>query len=316
MAALHPGEISDLLAGEVPILIDSHESAKSLRGLEEPLGRLLEKGVRKTDVLIAVGGGIVQDVVCFLASTMFRGMDWSFVPTTVLAQADSCIGSKSCVNAPSAKNVLGTIHGPREVVIWGGFRTTLAETEIRSGIGEMIKIHVLEGRKSFEEIAAAHPELLLRDSTMEEFIGRSLLLKRRWVEEDEFDRGPRNLLNYGHSFGHAIEAASDFSVAHGLAVTIGMDMANSLSARIGRIPERERDRMRATLVENVRGVDLKTLSAQRVLDAMARDKKRVGERLALILLGPGLRAEKVEVPCDADFERWCSSYLEGSPFGR
>src|SRR5581483_3202456 len=193
--------------------------------------------IRRNHVLVAIGGGIIQDITCFLAATMLRGLPWNFIPTTLLAQADSCIGSKSSINAGEAKNILGTFTPPARVDVSTRFLKTLDERDIRSGIGEMLKVHAIEGPQSFDQIAHDYENILSDDSVMLHYIRRSLDIKKRIIEIDEFDRGPRNVMNYGHSFGHAIESATDFAVPHGIAVTLGMDLANYTAVRTGRTGE-------------------------------------------------------------------------------
>lgn len=266
------------------VTIEALEDMKSLERIPEIVERLVELGVRRSDELLAIGGGITQDVVAFLATIMFRGMDWSFVPTTLLAQSDSCIGSKSSINAAGTKNLVGTFRAPRRVTIDVRFLKTLDEADIRSGIGEMLKVHAIAGPMHFDRLAAEYDDLLADGAVMEAAIHRSLLFKRELIQIDEFDRGPRNVMNYGHSFGHAIEIATDYAIPHGVAVTIGMDLANYTSARLGVSGADQYERMHPTLARNYRGFESIAIDPERLLAALRRDKKNTATHLRLVLV--------------------------------
>lgn len=309
VARLYRKRLAGLLEAPSVLRIEATERAKSLERFPGYVRRLVAKGVRRKDVLVAVGGGIIQDIACFLAATLLRGLDWEFYPTTLLAQADSCIGSKSSINSGGAKNILGTFTPPRRVVIGAGFLSTLDERDLRSGVGEMLKVHAIEGPSSFDRIAADYPRLFSDRSVMLDYVRRSLEIKRRVVEADEFDRGPRQVMNYGHSFGHAVEAATRFAVPHGVAVTIGMDLANFAALRLGRARADVYRRMRPVLAENYRGFERTSVPLEPFLAAIGKDKKNTRARLGLILPGAGGRVAKVEVPKDDAFRSLCADYL-------
>ena len=265
------------------VTVEAAEDTKSLEAMPALVERLVAQDVRKSDELIAVGGGITQDVVAFAATTMFRGMDWSFVPTTLLAQADSCIGSKSSINAAGTKNLLGTFKAPISVTIDTAFLGTLAESDLRSGIGEMLKVHAISGPADFDSLTSEYDQLLEDPDSLMRAIHRSLLMKRGLIELDEYDRGPRNVMNYGHSFGHAIEIATDYGIPHGIAVTIGMDMANFVAMSIGETTEQQYLRMHAILVRNAGSFAQVEFPRDRLFGALQRDKKNTATHLRLIL---------------------------------
>ncbi|MEK7244833.1 MAG: 3-dehydroquinate synthase family protein, partial [Pseudomonadota bacterium] len=189
VARLHADRLAGILALPSVLRLEASEEAKSLDRFPAYVEHLLSQGVRRDHALIAVGGGIVQDIACFLAATLLRGVPWRFYPTTLLAQADSCIGSKSSINCGHAKNILGTFTPPEEVVVDVRFLDTLDERDVRSGVGEMLKVHAIEGPAAFDEIATAYPDLFRNAATMQRFVRRALEIKRRYIEEDEFDRG-------------------------------------------------------------------------------------------------------------------------------
>jgi len=260
-------------------------------------------------VLVAIGGGVVQDIVCFLAAVLLRGLEWRFYPTTLLAQADSCVGSKSSINVGRIKNVLCTFTPPAAIRINTRVLATLDPVEIRSGIGEMLKVHAIDGPASFDRIAAAYPALLADRGVLEQFIRASLLIKRRLIEADEFDVGARRVMNYGHSFGHAIESATDFGVPHGIAVTIWMDMANYTAARLGVSPPAHFERMHPTLAANYAGFERVDVPLDRLLAALGTDKKNTDSRLTLILPDAGGTPAIGSYPNDAAFRGICADYF-------
>ncbi len=311
IARLYEEPLRGLRAASVT-LVEAEERAKTLEEMPLYVRKLLEQGFRRHHRLVAIGGGIIQDITCFLAATMMRGVDWLFFPTTLLAQADSCIGSKSSINVGSFKNVLGTFTPPREVFIDVGLLRTLDERDVRSGVGEILKVHAIDGPESFQDVAKAYDRLFEDDAVLAHYIQRALRIKKRFIEEDEFDRGPRQIFNYGHTFGHAIEAATEFAVPHGIAVTMGMDLANFLAWRLGHSDRQTFDRMHPTLRRNYRGYETLSIPGDRFFAALQHDKKNIGQREVTAIL-PDMRGCPVRVqrPADAPFQDACTSYFEG-----
>jgi 3-dehydroquinate synthase len=311
VSALHATALREILEIARSVQrVEALEDNKSLEVVPQLIKKLADAGIRRDHVLVAIGGGILQDMTCFAASILFRGMDWVFLPTTLLAQADSCIGSKSSINAAGTKNLVGNFYPPRQISIAAEFLSTLDPRDVRSGVGEMLKVHIVDGPSSCDRIAAAYDQLFNDSRIMLVFIRDSLLIKKRIIELDEFDRGPRNVMNYGHSFGHAIEAATDFCVPHGIAVTMGMDMANHVSRKMGRLDNANFSRMHSVLRKNYDGYEEAPVPLSRLFDALSRDKKNVGVDLTLILPDARAHIEKVRVPADAAFRESCHEYLE------
>ena len=311
IAALYEDEFAPLFDQPSVLRIEAREESKSLDRFPSYVEHLVGRGVRRDHTLIAIGGGITQDITCFLAATLLRGVAWHFYPTTLLAQADSCIGSKSSINCGAAKNILGTFTPPGRVVINSRFLDTLDERDVRSGVGEMLKAHAIEGPGAFDRIAADYERLFKGRTVMVDYIHRSLAIKTRYIEEDEFDLGPRNVFNYGHSFGHAIEAATGFAVPHGIAVTIGMDMANFAAVRFGIATDGNFRRMHPTLKSNYQGFENHPIPTGPFLDAIAKDKKNTGSgTVALILPDAEGRLSKGSFANDDAFAALCADYLE------
>lgn len=282
--ALHP-RVRDAFA-DVPVLeIDAVEGNKTLAfAVDRVLPFLLDHGATRASTVIAIGGGIVQDLVGFVCSIVFRGLGWLFYPTTLLAQADSCIGSKTSLNHERYKNLLGTFFPPRQVIVDPRFLTTLDPLDHLSGVGEILKIHLLESAAAVAELGRELDRLWARDpDVVARCALRSLGFKRRYIEIDEYDEGPRLVLNYGHCIGHALETATGYAIPHGIAVMYGMSAANRLSVRRGWLAPEIGAEM-ARLCEP--RLPLRDVAARADVDALLaalrRDKKNVGAKIVII----------------------------------
>lgn len=308
VATLYRDDLAPILGNASTLVIEANEQAKTLDRFTGYVEALVSQSVRRNHLIVAIGGGIIQDITAFLATTLLRGLPWAFYPTTLLAQADSCIGSKSSINVGNAKNILGTYCPPNRITIDPELLLTLAEVDVRSGIGEMLKVHAIAGPDLFDEIAAAYTRLDDRE-LLQYFIRRSLEIKKSVIETDEFDVGPRNVMNYGHSFGHAIEAATDFAVPHGIAVTIGMDLANHVAVRMGRVDNHHFERMHPVLMENSSGFHNVEVPQDRFRAALGKDKKNVGAGLSLILPDASGVPQRVVTDNSPEFHATCAGYF-------
>ncbi len=282
ISKLYGGRINNILNARI-LIIEASEENKSLRCFPNYINELVKLNVRRGQMLVAIGGGIIQDITCFLATTMMRGLPWEFYPTTLLAQSDSCIGSKSSINSGDIKNILGTFTPPKNIVIDVDFLQTLKKKEIYSGIGEMIKVHAINSPKSFDEISDAYEDIVENFDIMEKFIHNSLLMKKKLIEIDEFDTGQRNIMNYGHSFGHAIETATNYEIPHGIAVTIGMDIANYFAASVGVSTKEHFERMHPVMDKNCASYRHIKINTELLVSALKKDKKNSATQLRLIL---------------------------------
>lgn len=310
IADLYGRQMDRVLAAPSVLLIEATENNKSLECFPSYVEHLIGRSIRRGHALVAIGGGIIQDITCFLAATLLRGVDWHFYPTTLLAQADSCIGSKSSINCAGAKNILGTFTPPQSVTITTSVLRTLDERDVRSGIGEMLKVHAIEGPESFQQIADDYDRILTDDSVMASYIRASLEIKRRIIEIDEFDRGVRNVMNYGHTFGHAIESATDFAVPHGIAVTIGMDMANFVAAGLGRTSPALFEQRHPLLKVNFHDFEQTDIPFEPLLGALAKDKKNTDAQLSLVLPNHEGVIERALQTNNAEFQELCRQYLD------
>ena len=284
VAQLYPELLQPVLEAPSVLLLDALETNKSLEKLPEYVDFLVNNKIRRNHMLVAIGGGIMQDITSFLAATILRGVEWIFYPTTLLSQADSCIGSKSSINCRGSKNILGTFTPPQKIYLSTRFLSTLALRELKSGVGEMLKVHAIAGPHDFQSIATDYDDLFSDSEMMMKRIRRSLEIKKDYIEKDEFDKGPRLIFNYGHSFGHAIESATNFEIPHGIAVSIGCDMANYCAFRLGISTEAIWKSMSPTFKANYQGYENVKIPFETFLSALGKDKKNVGsDSFSLIL---------------------------------
>ena len=297
---------SFLAAGIDPIVIVANEPAKSLDRMTEIVVQLRDRRATRKSTLVAVGGGVVQDIAAFAASVYMRGIQWIYVPTTLLSMTDSCIGGKSSINVGPYKNIVGTFHPPVDVLIDPAFAATLTDEQRAAGLCEAAKICLCRSGEEFDAYMADSPSVRSDARTLVAVINRSLRAKTWFVELDEFDRGERLLLNFGHTFGHAIEAATHFSVSHGIAVGLGMAAAFHMGQALGR-DYRGQARItafRAHVADLLAAVpDLpKALRVARIaglMDAFESDKKHSREHYAVILPRENGTIERLLLPRDA-----------------
>jgi 3-dehydroquinate synthase len=284
VAQLYSEQLQTVLEAPSVLILDALETNKSVENLPDYIEFLVGKNIRRNHTLVAIGGGIMQDITSFLAATLLRGIEWIFFPTTLLSQADSCIGSKSSINCRGTKNILGTFTPPQKIYLSTCFLRTLELSELKSGVGEMLKVHAIAGPRDFQSIAWDFDALFSNSEMMMKRIRRSLEIKKDYIEKDEFDKGPRLIFNYGHSFGHAIESATNFEIPHGIAVSIGCDMANYCAYRLGISTETIWKSMSPTFKANYQGYETKEIPFEPFLSALGKDKKNIGkDSFSLIL---------------------------------
>ena len=214
------------------------EASKNLQTIADLASELAKRGFDRSDGLIALGGGVTGDITGFLASIYMRGIPFVQVPTTLLAQVDSSVGGKTGVDIPEGKNLVGTFYQPKAVYIDIDVLQTLPVEELRGGLGEVIKYGVIYDADFFDFLRTnREPIFALDQETITRLIARCCEIKARVVEQDEREGGLRRILNFGHTIGHAVEAASDFTIIHGLAVGIGMCAAADLAVKAGHLTE-------------------------------------------------------------------------------
>lgn len=275
------------------ILVEATEENKVIETALGICERITEIPAKRNAVLISIGGGIIQDITGFVANITYRGIHWIFVPTTLLAACDSCIGGKTSLNYKRYKNLLGTFFPPEEIHICPDFFNTLSERDYRSGLGEVVKFNIMAGQKSLSGMEQRMDALLARDpKTIRDYVETSLRFKKQFIEVDEFDQGERIKLNFAHTFGHAIEVVSGYAIPHGTAVAIGMIMADRISVRRSILDASVAGRAEQLLMQVITiDASLLKVPTESFLNAMRKDKKQTSAALTAVLL-----ANYVDVP--------------------
>jgi 3-dehydroquinate synthase len=270
-------ETSSVINQYPTLLVDASENFKCIDGVFEVLDFMSTQRVGRGSTVVVIGGGIVQDVGAFACGVFKRGVPWVFVPTTLLAQTDSCIGSKSALNFQGAKNLIGMFSAPRRVTINANYLHTLPQSEIDSGLGEAFRLSIIGGVDSLSQFESLLPLALERDQeSLERIIYLALRIKKSVIEVDEFELDLRRSMNYGHSLGHAIEALTNWAIPHGTAVTIGLIVENEISFRAGLLSQSERDRILkvgAKLIGDGARTILRSIDLAGIIDLLFKDKK-------------------------------------------
>ena len=283
------------------IVFPAGEKSKTLETYAELVRGFAALELTRTDVAIALGGGVVGDLTGFAAATYMRGIDFIQVPTTLLAMVDSSIGGKTGVDIPEGKNLVGAFHLPKKIIRDVKFLETLPEKELKNGLAEMIKTAVLFDKEMFRELESLGSTVseestgvvrtLKSPETLKTLIERCASWKQKIVDEDFKEGGKRKLLNLGHTFGHAIEKVSDFAISHGEAVAMGMRIVGRDVPEIGR------------MLDAYGYGRLEGLPKDKIIDAIRCDKKRSGDTITLIVPRKIGECELVETPM-TELEGW------------
>ncbi len=289
------------------IIVEAIEANKSLEYMPTIIQALRKLSADRATNLVAIGGGIIQDITTFVASIYMRGVTWTYMPTTLLSMVDSCIGGKSSINVSGYKNLVGNFYPPRTVFVDTSFVETLDAEMVVGGLFEAAKICYARNYTQFEKYLAEEPTYPLRPDRAERVIVQSLETKKWFIETDEFDQKERLLLNFGHTFGHAMEAASDFRISHGIGVGLGMLVSieyakhdRQLTAigldRIAYLKAHIKDLLRAAAYcdqENLPIIDLSL-----VMGKFDHDKKHGAKSYCLIIPSGDGELELTSVPKD------------------
>lgn len=296
---------------DVPVIwIEATEEAKALQETLPLFVALKQAGLGRSSRIAAIGGGVVQDIATFVASLFMRGISWSYVPTTFLGMADSCLGGKSSINVGPYKNLIGNFHPPSRIDILPVFARTLPAVELAGGAAEAAKIAFCRGASAFATYERLAAPVLCGDwheQQLAELLHATLAVKQWFIETDEFDQAERRLLNFGHTWGHALESATAFAIPHGLAVAIGM-MASICFT--GHQPDSAGlwQHCLALLRPVLEPAQLQVFDAERFLKAFQADKKHSPGQYHLIVPTSsdpaGLGVQEIQLPaaqpsCDA-----------------
>ena len=253
------------------------EKSKNPTVLMELLEHLAEESLARTDLILALGGGVVGDLAGFAAAIYLRGIHFIQVPTTLLAMVDSSVGGKTAVDLKAGKNLCGAFWQPSFVLIDPDLLQTLPPEEYTCGMGEVIKYALLYDKELFELLEQGKEETELVC-----VIASCIRHKQAAVEADEFDRGARQFLNLGHTFGHAVELASDYHLSHGAAVAVGMMAVANAAKKKGLFSEEETNRLAALLQQ--KGLPIRYDADRELVNAaIGRDKKKAGYRISLVV---------------------------------
>jgi 3-dehydroquinate synthase len=279
------GEDLATLTAEEPILLPDGERFKNLATVGRIYDALIRSGADRATTIIAVGGGVVGDVAGFAAATFLRGVPVVQVPTTLLAQVDSAIGGKVGVNHAAGKNLIGAYHQPAGVIVDPEFLASLPRREFRAGLYEVVKYGVIASRPLFEQLQKGMAQLFARDpAVLLPIIADCCRIKGSVVEQDERESGPRRALNFGHTLGHALEAATKYRrFRHGEAVGYGMLAAANLAVARGAMAESDRDALGQLIAQMGPMPSVSDLSATQVVEAVGRDKKVIAGHLHFVL---------------------------------
>ena len=268
------------------IVLESLETIKTIDSVLQICEKMTDIPAKRNTHLISIGGGIIQDITGFVASSLYRGIKWTFVPTTLLAGCDSCIGGKSSLNFMKYKNLLGSFYPPDRIIICPEFFKTLTTKDFESGLGEVVKFNIMAGPDGVDYIDGELDNLLSRNSaSLKMCIEKSLQFKKTFIEIDEFDRGERIKLNFAHTFGHGIESVTDYAIPHGTAVAIGMIMADYISMERKLITEEFCFKCEKVLQRIIHiDYDLSLISFDEYIKAIRKDKKQVNDQITAVLL--------------------------------
>ncbi|MFA5197256.1 MAG: hypothetical protein WC437_02425 [Patescibacteria group bacterium] len=269
-------------------MAEANEDFKTIEGATKLIDFLQESSFSKSENLIVVGGGTIQDVAAFVGGTFKRGITWYFVPTTLLAMCDSCIGAKASINYRGVKNQLGLFNAPNKVIINPNFISSLARTDISNGLGEILKLCLIGGHDSY----SLYKKLVVDGNveSLDEYrrlILTALAIKKAVIEVDEFDLGVRKVLNYGHTFGHAIEVITDYQIPHGQAIAIGMLIVNDISARLGHMPTAINNDVRRRIFDLLSPETTRIMSrfsSAQLEELLLKDKKTMSGKVNLVLV--------------------------------
>lgn len=266
------------------VVLKPGEKSKSVESLLEVYDRLLDFGITRGDIIIALGGGVIGDLTGFAASTLLRGIPFIQIPTSLLAQIDSSIGGKVAVDLPKGKNLIGSFYHPEAVFIDPNVLNTLSTKFLHDGMGEVIKYGAIKDANLFHKLENFKDDQDLL-ANIDEVIYTCCSIKKVVVEKDEKDTGDRMMLNFGHTIGHSIEKYFNFEkYTHGEAVSIGMYLITTKSEALGITEENSAERIKNLLIKYELPYEVKNLDKSKILETIAFDKKNNKDNINIILL--------------------------------
>ena len=287
-----------------PFVFPAGESSKNLTTYGQILESFAEAQLTRSDLIVALGGGVTGDMTGFAAATYLRGLPWIQLPTTLLAAVDASVGGKTAVDLPNGKNLVGAFHQPLQVIFDTTCLDTLAQPQIQDGLAEMIKHGAIADPSLFQRLTK---DFSSQSADLEQVIARNVEIKESFVHTDERDEGLRQILNFGHTIGHSIEKCSAYQISHGHAVAIGMVVEARAARRLG-LSQVHEDVLREALERQ--GLPYHCpYPADRIYEAALGDKKRSGNQIHVVKLVQIGQAERITLDLNT-FRQFVSLGLE------
>ncbi len=265
-------------------------------------------GVKKNWKVICIGGGITQDITTFASDIYLRNIDWYFFPTTLLAMSDSCIGGKCGINLDEYKNQLGVFYPPKKIFIYDKFLQTLSEADYINGWGEILKFSLTETAEFYYMVSEEHEFIPCRN--INKYVHMGLSVKKHIIEQDEFEGDLRRVLNYGHTFGHALEAYSNNKIPHGTAVIWGMDVVNYMASKCGILDETIYLDIKKMIMNHFIKQEIQINDPGELFDIIKTDKKVKNNTIYLALLDKISHLSIVPMEINDDLKNAFYGYLE------
>ena len=293
---------------------NAKEKNKTVESAFKIVDFLQRENYTKKETLITIGGGITQDVSAFARAVYKRGIDWAFVPTTLLAMSDSCIGSKSAINYKGTKNLIGLFSAPKDSIICEEFLNTLDIRDVFSGYGEILKLSIVGGVSSlnhFNNLVSKQKQNPLKN--IGKLIRLSLLVKKTVIEADEFEFDIRRALNYGHTIGHAIEPLVKYKIPHGVAVSIGMIAENMLANQQGVLSKEECDLLNNSIIKFIDSESLGLLNRipiDLIIENMKKDKKAQSNKIFIAVPFKIGHFDMLQIDIDSNFSKKLKNILD------
>ena len=273
------------------IIINCSEKIKNFANYERISEKILKTGIDRNSTIVAIGGGTLGDLSGFIASTILRGVNLILIPTTLLSQVDSSVGGKNGINTKSGKNLVGTFYQPKSVIIDPNILSTLSKRELLSGYAEIIKHGIINDEKFFYWLSDNSKKIFeLDNNILSQAIYKSILIKRKFVLRDEKEKlknsYSRAILNFGHTFGHALETFYKFNkkLTHGEAISIGMIIATSLSQKLGYLSLIDFEKIKMHFVSNKLPIQDINMYNDKIFDIIKKDKKNLNDKISFVLL--------------------------------
>jgi len=284
-------KVESILNSNISIIVDVGESSKSFKTLENVCEKVLQAGIDRNSLIVALGGGVVGDLSGFVASVLLRGIDFIQIPTTLLAMVDSSVGGKTAINSKFGKNLIGSFYQPKLVICDLDFLETLPKRQFLCGYAEVIKYGLIFDKKFFDFLQQNHDEIFdFNSEILQKIIHRSCEIKAEIVSKDEKEKGLRAILNFGHTFGHIFETETGYSdeLYHGEAVALGMAMAAKASCEKSLINKHDVEKITNYLVKCGFKISAKELrnswNIENLVSHLFKDKKTINNQLTFILL--------------------------------